>query len=522
MARLHEWQSKALLKKAGLTVPEGEPARTPGEARRVTEALGRLVVVKGQVWVTGRFALGVVRFANTPQEAEEAAAHILGMRIGGFVVDTVLVEEKLDIEREFYGGVVIDDIAQAPVMIFSSLGGTGIEDIARTHPESVARHTLSIRTGLAEGEARNLVAQTGIRGSLRQQLADLLVRLWEIARANDARAAEINPIVLTKMGKLVAADCRITVDDYAVYRHPDLGIEIAREFDRPPTLLEKIAWQVEKNDYRGTFYFIQLEQDFRPGEGVIGFHGAGGGGSMMSMDAVLNRGYRLANFVDTSGNPPASKVYRAARIILAQDGLDGYFASGSGVASQEQFHSARGFVKAFMEKPLTVPAVIRLGGNAEAQAIAILRRAQAAIPAPVEGYGKDDTPEFCAERLQALIRSHRPPENPPPGLIRPEVREPYAFDTVTNGKVILDHAACRACESKACVESCVPRILRLEASVPVLNIDPAEAKKGGCTECLACEIECYFEGNRGGRVLLPIAGLDGDGKGAERARVESP
>lgn len=229
---------------------------------------------------------------------------------------------------------------------------------------------------------------------------------------------------------------------------------------------------------------------------------------MMSMDAVMNRGFRLADFVDTSGNPPASKVYRAARIILAQDGIDGYFASGSGVASQEQFHSARGLVKAFMEAPLNIPAVIRLGGNAEERAMAIIERAQPKLLAPIEAYGKDDTPEFCAERLDDLVRSFRQPEDQTSRPIRPPAREPYSFGTITNGTVVLDHAACRECESKICVERCVPGILSLEGDVPVLNITLEEARKGGCTECLACEVECAFDGNGGGRVFLPIPGLD--------------
>ena len=114
----------------------------------------------------------------------------------------------------------------------------------------------------------------------------MLVRLYDAARSYEARAAEINPLVQTADGKLFAADCRFTVDDYAVFRHKDLGIEIAREYDRPPTELEKIAYQVEAGDYRGTFYFIQMAQDFEKGEGYVGFHGAGGGGSMTSKDAL--------------------------------------------------------------------------------------------------------------------------------------------------------------------------------------------------------------------------------------------
>jgi succinyl-CoA synthetase beta subunit len=508
MARLHEHQGKSLLAGSGIIIPQGGPAKSSEEAQALAEEIGAPVVVKAQAWVTGRAGIGAIRFADTPKEAATAAAEILGMQIKGFTVDTVLIEEKLDIEREFYAGVIIDDQSQAPMMIFSSIGGSGVEEIAQDHPEAIARMSVDIRTGLLEHQARDLIRKVGIQGKLQLQLGGLLSKLYDVSRKYDARAAEINPIVLTTDGKLIAADCRITVDDYAVYRHRDLGIEIAREFDRPPTSLEHVAWQVEKNDYRGTFYFIQLERDFQSGDGVIGFHGAGGGGSMMSMDAVLNRGYKLANFVDTSGNPPASKVYRAARIILSQTGIDGYFASGSGVASQEQFHSARGLVKAFMEAPLNVPAVVRLGGNAEDRAIAILERARDYIPAPVEGYGKDDTPEFCAQRLDELIQAHKPADEAPSQYEAKEAAEPYQFETVTGGTVTLDHAACRDCESKICIESCVPKILELKDGVPVLNISPEEARKGGCIECLACEIECFFEGNRGGFVSLPIPGLD--------------
>jgi succinyl-CoA synthetase beta subunit len=507
MARLHEHQGKALLDKYKIPIPKGGAARTKNEAKSIAQEIGGDSVVKAQAWVTGRAGMGAIGFAKNPDETADLASQMLGMQIKNFSVDTVLIEEKLSIKREFYAGVIIDDQAQAPVMIFSSIGGSGVEEIAQEHPEAVARQAIDIRTGLLDYQARDLVRKTGLKGKLQMGLGNILVKLYQVAREYNARAAEINPIVLTDDGKLYAADCRITVDDNAVYRHPELGIEIAREFDRPPTDLEMVAWQVEKNDYRGTFYFIQMEMGFGKGDGVIGFHGAGGGGSMMSMDAVLNKGYKLANFVDTSGNPPASKVYRAARIILAQEGIDGYFASGSGVASQEQFHSARGLVKAFMVEPLSIPAVIRLGGNAEERAIEILNRAQSEIPAPVEGYGKNDSPEFCAERLHNLVQEFEPAAKAPKGITRPKPKDPYTFNTVTGGKVILDHAACAACESKVCIETCVPGILSLEEGVPVLNITEEEAQKGRCIECLACEIECFFEGNRGGQVVLPIPGL---------------
>jgi ferredoxin-like protein FixX len=212
--------------------------------------------------------------------------------------------------------------------------------------------------------------------------------------------------------------------------------------------------------------------------------------------------------VDTSGNPPASKVYRAARIVLASGPIDGYFGSGSGVASQEQFHSARGLVKAFLERQLAVPAVIRLGGNAEDRAVEILEGLNGRVPAPVEGYKKDDSPDYCAQRLDALIKAGELLEVPPPPP-RPEPERPYRFETVTGGTVTYDHAICADCESKVCVSECVPGILALnEDGLPVLNITAEEARKGRCVECLACEVECLFHGAGGGYVHLPIPGLD--------------
>jgi len=507
MARLHEYQGKSLLQDVGIRVPRGYVATSPDQAVRVAVELGFPVVIKGQAWVTSRAAQGLIQFATTEDEVRSAAADMLGRELGGFCIDHVLIEQQLAIAREFYAGVILDDLAQAPVLIFSAIGGSGIEDIAREHPGAIHRRNIDVRTGLYDYQGRELVQQAGIAGKLQIQLGDLLEKLVRAASQYDARSAEINPIVLTNDGQLIAADCRITIDDYAVYRHPELGIEVAREFDRPPTALERIAWEIEKNDYRGTFYFIQLMQDFKAGEGVIGFHGAGGGGSMMSMDALLARGFRIANFVDTSGNPPASKVYRAARVILEQGPIDGYFASGSGVASQEQFHSARGLAKAFLEHPLTVPAVIRLGGNAEEQAIALLERIAERLSAPLEAYGKDDSPEFCAGRLDELIRSHTPVKAQEKYAPTPPA-EPYQFKTVTGGSVTYDYAACRECENQVCIQACAPQILELAEGLPRLKITIEAASKGGCTECLACQVDCLLDGAGGGYVHLPIPGLD--------------
>lgn len=507
MARLHEYQGKAILRQFGIATPKGGVAATADEAYALAQEMGAAVVVKAQAWTTSRAGQHLIQFAETADEAAAIADDLLGRQVGNFSVEQVMVEERLSIADEYYVGVILDDAARAPLVIFSSMGGSGFEEIAAAHPDKVAMQAVDIRTGLREFEARDLARRAGIKGKLLIQLGALLPKFYAAARTYEARSAEINPLAVTSKGDLLALDARFTVDDYAVYRHPDLGIEIAREFDRPPSDLEKIAWDVEKHDYRGTFYFIQMETDFEKDERVIGFHGAGGGGSMMNMDALFARGFKIADFVDTSGNPPASKVYRAARIILSQPNIDGYYAGGSGVASQEQFNTARGLVKAFMDDQLNVPAVIRVGGNLEEQAIAILERANGAFPAPVEAYGRNDTPDACVERLDALVQAYIPAaEIPVREAFVPA--EPYTFETVTGGTITYDHALCRDCVSKACVTHCVPQILSVADGVPVLNITREEAKRGGCVECLACEVECYFLGNRGGRIFLPVAGLD--------------
>ncbi len=508
MAKLYEYQGKELLRQGGIPIPRGAIAKTAKEARGIAQEIGQPVVIKAQAWVMGRAEAGGVKFAQDPSEAEKVAGGILGMDIKGFTVREVLVEERLEIEREFYVGVTIDDIAKLPALVFSSVGGTGIEEIAREYPTKVVTFPIDITTGLRSYEARDILRKLGIRGDLQRGLSDLLVKFYEVSRKYEARSAEVNPLVLTRGGEIVAADSHIVIDDYAVFRHPELGIEIAREFDRPATPLEKAAYQVEAKDHRGTFYFFQMEQAFAPRAGYIGFHGAGGGGSMMSMDALLSKGFKIANYCDTSGNPSASKVYRAARIILSQGNIDGYFASGSGVASQEQFHSARGLVKAFREANLRIPAVIRIGGNSEELAMEILHTYTKDLPGRVEAYGRDTSAIFCAGRLRELVEQWDYDQK---GPARKIVEWPgpasYRFDTLT-GMLNIRHEKCESCTEKPCVSSCVAGILKFDGGRPILSIAQEEAKRGRCTECLACELACEFGGNKAIFIDLPIPGLE--------------
>jgi succinyl-CoA synthetase beta subunit len=296
-----------------------------------------------------------------------------------------------------------------------------------------------------------------------------------------------------------------------VFRHAELGIDIAREFDHPPTELERIAYAVEQADHRGTFYFAQLQTEAAPGSrGLIGFHGAGGGGSMMSMDAVTNEGFTIANFTDTSGNPSAAKVYRAARIILSQPGLLGYFGSGSGVASQEQFWSAYGLAKAFWELRLDIPAVVRLGGNTEDRAVDVLTTGCKGLPATVEGYRKSDPPARIAARLTELIAaSTSTPWRPRPPRRHSFVGSPRAATfALRGGRVWIDLDAWK--KQSASIIQRASGLLRDDGGKPALTVS-AEEFAGKDSEMIACEVECRRDeiGGQDGAIFveLDIPGL---------------
>lgn len=503
MAHLFEYQGKALLKEHGIAIPEGSVAATPQEAASVAAGLSGPVVIKAQTWSTSRVEAGGIRFADDPAQVQVAATQILGQKIGGVPVGQVLVETRLTIKQEFFISFGVDDASRAPFALFSLHGGSGIE----SRSAGVHRRPIRISQGLRAYQARDWLRQAGVEGRLLVLLAQTLERLWQVYRRFEVRSLEINPLALTDDGQLYALDCRLTIDDYAVFRRPELNIEVARELSRPPTQLDKIAYRVEAGDYRGTFYFFEMETEPTGGP-RIGFHGGGGGGAMLAMDALLQEGFQLANFSDLSGNPPASKIYRAARLILAQPNLAGYFHSGSGVASQELTQTAQALVKAFREAPLTVPAVIRLGGNAEVEAIDILKEGTQDLPTPVMVFGRDATLATCARRLRELVEGQPQPESISdvslPAL--PEASFDYIFSILT-GQIAIDHTVCVACQSKPCLSACPPEILTLDAGGVILAISPEEAQRGGCIECAACQVSCHLYGQGGLRIIWPISEL---------------
>src|SRR6516162_3246710 len=504
MARLHEYQGKAILVANGFKIPRGCAASNADEAVAAAKELGGEVVIKIQAWTTGRAGMGGIAFAKEPADVRAHVERMLAMKVGQFPVEAVLVEEKIDIEREFFLSFAIDDAGRAPMIIFAARGGTGIEERAA----ATRRIRCDVNSGPLDSAVKEAVGSCKLSSAQATQLADSIRKLFTAARSVEARSLEINPLVLTKSGEFVAADCRITIDDYAVARHPELKIEIAREFDHPPTALERVAYAVEQNDHRGTFYFAQLATAApKDSKGLVGFHGAGGGGSMMSMDAIVNAGFTIANFTDTSGNPSASKVYRAARIILAQPDLIGYFGSGSGVASQEQYWSAYGLAKAFWELDLDIPAVIRLGGNTEDRAVDILGRMSKLLRATIEGYRKTDTPAFIAARFAELVAdaSGKKSKRRTPRVSK-FVRNPSAtMLPVKNGRVWIDTPQWR--NIRAAVETHSGGLVIDRDGEPTAAL-PSEEFATKDSELLACDVECLLAGIEGFYLELDIPGLD--------------
>lgn len=393
MVRLFEYQGKELLKSVGITIPKGGVAQNSEEAKNLAEKIGKPVAIKAQIWATGRFKAGGIKFAHNPEEAKVITKELIGEEIKGFNVKKVLVEEQLGIEKEFYAGIVIDDSykVKGPVMMLSSKGGVDVEEIASKSPEMISSININIDVGLKTEDVDKLIQEIEISKNIREQVKNILLKLYEVFTKYDARSAEINPFVLTNDEKLVAADCRISIDDSSAARHPELDIEIPRESGKPMMDLDIVGWKIEENDFRGISYFMQMVPKI-DGGGYVGYHGMGGGAAMLGADALVRHGLKIANYADTSGNPTASKVYRCAKTILAQPGIEAYVVADINISSQEMWHSARGLAKAFREelknKP-GFPVVIVWGGNKVKESNDIIIEMTKDLPINLKIYAED-------------------------------------------------------------------------------------------------------------------------------------
>jgi succinyl-CoA synthetase beta subunit len=352
--KLHEYQSKRLFAEHGILIPVGDIATTPQEARRIAEKLGGSVVVKSQVLVGGRGKAGGIRLAETPDEAEAIAGEILEMEIKGLPVRKVLVDKAVDIQQEIYLGIVIDRAARRPVMMASSEGGVEIEEVARVNPEAIKKVTINPFLGLRDYQAQTLSKGIGLAKEHYRIFARIAHGLYEAFVACDASLAEINPLVVTGDGKLMAVDGKMVLDDSAFFRQPDL-IDM-RDIDEE-TPSEREAREAGLN-------YVQLDGD-------IGCMVNGAGLAMATMDIIKHFGGAPANFLDIGGGARAEQVATALRIILDDPGVKAVlFNIFGGITRCDEV--ANGILAAFEEVEPTVPLVARLVGTNEVEGRAIL------------------------------------------------------------------------------------------------------------------------------------------------------
>ena len=343
--KLHEYQSKQIFARYGIPIPKGRVAATASEAKAIAEELGGRVVIKSQVLVGGRGKAGGVKLAKDPEEAEQLAAHILGMEIKGLPVRKVLVDEAAAIESEIYFSITNDRAARKPVMIASAAGGMEIEEVAAKTPEKIVKVHIDPLLGLRDYQARDIAASIDLPRNLWKEFSKIASGLWRSYSETDASLAEINPLVITSENHLLAVDGKMLIDDNGLFRHPDLAE--MRDID------EEAPAETEARKYG--LSFIKLD-------GNIGCMVNGAGLAMTSMDIVKLFGGEPANFLDIGGGAGSDKVAAAMRIILTDPNVKAVLLNiFGGITRCDEV--ARGILEAMDEIKPKVPMVVRLVGT---------------------------------------------------------------------------------------------------------------------------------------------------------------
>lgn len=343
--KLHEYQSKQIFSKYGISIPRGRVATTATQAKEIAEELGGRVVVKSQVLVGGRGKAGGIRLANTPEDAEGLATIILGMEIKGLPVRKVLVDEAADIKHEIYLGVTNDRALRKPVMMASSAGGVDIEEVARETPEKIIKVHIDPLLGLRDYQARDLAAGIDLPREHWKMFGKICSGLWDAYLDCDATLAEINPLVITVDERLIAVDGKMLIDENSLFRHADLAEMRDLDAEAPA--------EIEARKFGLTY--IQLD-------GNIGCMVNGAGLAMATMDIVKYFGGEPANFLDIGGGASAEKVSAALRLILADKNVKAVlFNIFGGITRGDEV--ARGILAALDDIKTDIPMVIRLVGT---------------------------------------------------------------------------------------------------------------------------------------------------------------
>jgi len=355
--KLQEYRSKEILARHGVPLLEGETATTPEEASAAAQRIGGPVVVKAQVLVGGRGKAGGVKLASTPAEAAEKAREIIGLDIKGTTVKTVLIAPAADIAHEYYLGLILDRAARAITVIASAEGGVEIEETAKTNPQAILRLPLHPLIGLQEHEVRRTSFFLGIPDELRKVFASVLRGLFAAFVESDADLAEVNPLVVTDDGRLLALDAKIVLDDSALPRHADLEAMRDLNEEEPSEIAAREAG----------ISFIKLD-------GSIGCMVNGAGLAMTTMDLVKLAGGEPANFLDIGGGAKAERVAAAFKIILDDENVKAILINIFGGITRGD-EVARGIVEARSHLTRDVPMVVRIVGTNSEEAKPILAEA---------------------------------------------------------------------------------------------------------------------------------------------------
>jgi succinyl-CoA synthetase beta subunit len=369
--KLHEYQAKQVFAQAGIDVPDSRLATTVDEAVEAAKSIGFPVAIKAQVHVGGRGKAGGIELVETPEDAREAAARILGMEIKGYQVDCLLVEAAVNFVDELYLGVTMDRGAGRPVAMVSTRGGVDIEEVAENQPASIARERVDPAFGLQAYQARKAVYDAGVDRDVALDVAGVLTSLYKIWDDRDGADAEINPLMLTEDREVVAADAVLNIDDDALFRQPELA-EMEEE-------AAEDELEAQANEYG--FDYVRLE-------GNVGIVGNGAGLVMTTLDLVDYYGGAPANFLDIGGGAKAERVANALDMVFSDENVDsvvfnifGGITRGDEVATGIN-EALSGFDR--IPKPVTV----RLAGTNAAEGMEILNDDLVAVEETLEGVVK--------------------------------------------------------------------------------------------------------------------------------------
>jgi succinyl-CoA synthetase beta subunit len=352
--RLHEYQSKSIFAQHGIPIPKGRVANTAGEVKQIAEELGGRVVIKAQVLVGSRGKAGGIRLAKSVQEAEEIATQILSMDLKSLPVRRVLVDEIVSFSKEIYLGITNDRTEKKPVIIASGAGGIDIEEVARETPERIIKVYLDAPFGLHDFQTRELAIGIDLPRELWKSFNSIAKGLWRAFKENDAAIAEINPLVISNSGNLIALDGKLVVDDNSLFRHPEL-VEI-RDLDAEEPV------EVEARKY-GLSY-IKLD-------GNIGCMVNGAGLAMATLDIIKQNGGNPSNFLDIGGGASADKVATALRIICADHAVKVILVNiFGGITRCDEV--AKGILAARNQVNQHIPLVVRLAGTNSEKGLKLL------------------------------------------------------------------------------------------------------------------------------------------------------